>query len=421
MTSIAVIGAGYVGLTTAVCLAEWGHDVRSVEIDRHRYEMLCSGRSPISEPDIDDLIVSGIECGLLSFWDDPVQAVDGCDVVMLCVATPQSDDGSSDLRYVHDAVIAVRDRLMPGSVMVLKSTMPIGGSDLVSDWLSRSDVYVVSNPEFLRQSSAVRDVLNPDRVVIGASDYDAAQRIIDLYDHLGCPIIWTDPVSAETIKYVSNAYLAMRVSYVNSVSVLCDEIGASIDEVMLAMGMDHRIGSQFLQPSLGWGGSCFPKDIASLQSVARAHGYEFALLDQVVAANDEQIRRVSHAIIDAADSDVVAVLGMTFKAGTDDLRGSPAMRIIDALLDAGIRVRAYDPAITQIDRDDIMLCSDAVDACDGASVVAVLTEWTEFAVADPEIIGSVMTQRSVVDGRNCLSERDWIDAGFRYRSIGRLR
>jgi len=420
MKSVTVIGAGYVGLTVAVCLADDGHIVRCVDTDSGRVEMLRSGTSPIHEPGVEELIISGMRRGLLSFSDDPRDAVPGSDIVMLCVPTPQGDDGSCDLSYVHTAIMSIRASLDSGAVVVLKSTMPIGGADLVSEWLDRADVSVVSNPEFLRQGFAVHDFMSPDRVVIGASDYETARPVVALYDHIGCPVIVTDRMSAETIKYVSNAYLAMRVSYVNAVSVLCDHVGAAIDEVMLAMGMDHRIGSEFLHPSLGWGGSCFPKDIASLQSTSRDNGYEFALLDAVVQVNDEQIERVASSIIGSASTDVVAVWGLAFKAGTDDLRGSPAVRVIDLLLDAGLTVRAYDPRIRSVDRD-VVMCDSAVDACDGASVLAVMTGEYEYRLIDPEMVSAVMTDHVMVDGCNSLDRQDWMSAGFQCRSIGHLR
>jgi UDPglucose 6-dehydrogenase len=308
--------------------------------------------------------------------------------------------------------------------------VPVGSTRLVQRSLKRGDVFVVSNPEFLREGTAVHDCLNPDRIVIGADDAAAASRVVALYDRTHAPVVVTDPASAELIKYASNAFLATKISYINAIANLCEAVGADVKEVVLGMGYDKRIGFEFLRPGPGWGGSCFPKDTKALVRIAEDAGYDFGLLEGVIEVNVEQYERMTEKVAKAApdgvlDGSTVAVLGLTFKAMTDDLRDSPALEVVGRLLRRGARVRAYDPMVD--DRraagDDrlrgVTICSDPYAACMGADVVALLTEWDEFRWLDFDKVSSVLRGRAVVDCRNVLDPTAMRKRGFTYHGVGR--
>ncbi|MDG2904873.1 MAG: nucleotide sugar dehydrogenase, partial [Acidimicrobiales bacterium] len=292
--------------------------------------------------------------------------------------------------------------------------------------LGRDDLAVVSNPEFLREGSAVRDFLEPDRVVVGADDPSAAEAVAALYDGFNSPVLVTDPVSAETIKYAANAFLVTKLSFVNSIAAVCESVGADVDDVMTGLGHDRRIGSGYLRPGPGWGGSCFPKDTRSLLQMAGRAGYDFRFLDVAVAVNEEQFDRVADKVRKAAGGDLagrtVAAWGLTFKAGTDDLRDSPALAVIDRLLTAGATVRAHDPTVAAARPpipDDVVVVSDLMAACDGADVLVVLTEWDNFQAADPAAVADRLVRPAVVDARNLLDRALWEGHGFEYQGIGR--
>jgi UDPglucose 6-dehydrogenase len=292
--------------------------------------------------------------------------------------------------------------------------------------MGRPDVKVVSNPEFLREGSAVQDFLKPDRVVVGCDDQAAALKVSSLYESISAPVIVTDPASAETIKYAANAFLATKLSFINAIAAICEGVGADVNDVVVGMGSDKRIGQDFLRPGPGWGGSCFPKDSRALLKIAREAGYHFDLLDGVIAINDEQFERVADKIRVAAGGDLstatIAVWGLTFKARTDDLRDSPSLAIIKRLIAAGATVQAYDPTVTGPKPGaptDITIAVSPYSACDGADVLAVLTEWDEFRWLDVAKVGEAMTGRAIVDARNLLERNDWRRAGFSYQGIGR--
>ncbi|MCU0309415.1 MAG: UDP-glucose/GDP-mannose dehydrogenase family protein [Acidimicrobiales bacterium] len=423
--TIAVIGSGYVGLTTGACFASLGHRVVCVDIDADRVAELSEGRLPIFEPGLEEIVREGLAAGRLTFTTDAAAAVAAAGFAYLCVPTPQSADGSADLSYLEAAATQIAAHLPSEAVVVNKSTVPVGSTRRVEEALGRTDLFVVSNPEFLREGSAVHDFLNPDRVVIGSDDQGAAIRVASLYLGVPAPLMVTDPASAETIKYASNAFLAMKLSFVNAVAALCEAVGADADDVMLGMGYDTRIGNKFLRPGPGFGGSCFPKDTRALRFLAREAGYDFELLDAVLDINDAQFDRVIEKIRLAGGGSLdglrVGVWGLTFKANTDDRRDSPAVAIVHRLVAAGAVVRAYDPTV----RDElpeapgVVVCDDVYAAAEGASVLAVLTEWDEFKWVDLDKVADQVAERRVVDARNLLDRTALLRRGFTHQGIGR--
>ena len=426
MAKIAVIGTGYVGLTTGACFAHMGHKVVCADIDPAKVDSLSKGVIPIVELGLQDLVAEGIGGGRLSFVLGAANAAKDCEIAFLCVPTPQGDDGSADLSYIEAAAREIGPVLPYEAVVVNKSTVPVGSAKVVERVLGRPDVKVVSNPEFLREGSAVQDFLKPDRVVVGCDDQSAALKVSSLYDKISAPVIITDPASAETIKYAANAFLATKLSFINAIAAICEGVGADVNDVVVGMGSDKRIGQDFLRPGPGWGGSCFPKDSRALLKIAREAGYHFDLLDGVIAVNEEQFDRVADKILVAAGGDpsklTVAVWGLTFKARTDDLRDSPSLAIIQRLIAAGATVQAFDPTVTGPRPGlptDITIADTPYAACTGADVLAVLTEWDEFRWLDIEQVGSAMNRRSVVDARNILNRNDWRRASFDYQGIGR--
>ena len=424
---IAVIGTGYVGLTTGACLSHLGHDVVCVDVDAAKVEALNKGEIPILEAGLDELVQEGRTSGQLRFVVGAAPAVADAEFVYLCVPTPQGGDGSADLSYIRDAAAEIGPHLPPESIVINKSTVPVGSTRVVEQALGRSDVHVVSNPEFLREGSAVHDFLHPDRVVIGADDQSAAIRVAGLYLGLAAPLQVTDPASAETIKYASNAFLATKISFVNAIAAVCEAVGADVNDVVLGMGYDKRIGDAFLRPGPGWGGSCFPKDSHALVKIAEDAGYDFDLLKGVITVNDQQFTRVADKVEQAAGGSVdgvtIAVWGLTFKARTDDLRDSPSLEIVGRLVERGAVVRAYDPAVDAGSDDarlhGIEVCGDPYAACDGASVLAILTEWDEFKWLDLDKVAEVMAAKRVVDGRNLMDRNPLVRRGFVLEGIGR--
>src|SRR4051812_9444896 len=334
-----IVGCGYVGLTTGACFAHLGHEVTCTDIDAERVAALNRGEVPILEAGLDNLLREGLNGGRLRFVVGSIEAASESEFVYLCVPTPQGPDGAADLSYIEAAAREVGPFLQPEAIVINKSTVPVGSTRVVEQALGRSDVFVVSNPEFLREGSAVHDFLHPDRVVIGSEDQGAAIRVAGLSLGLAAPLQVTDPASAETIKYASNAFLATKISFVNAIAAVCEAVGADVNDVVLGMGYDKRIGNAFLRPGPGWGGSCFPKDSRALVRIAEDAGYEFDLLKGVITVNEEQFQRVVEKIERRAggnlDGVIVAVWGLTFKARTDDLRESPSLEIIRRLRERG--------------------------------------------------------------------------------------
>ena len=430
---VAVIGAGYVGLPTAATLAHFGHRVVVAESDPSRLAALRRGRMPIVETGLDELVAEGVRAGNLRFSATAAEAVAGAAFVFLCVPTPQGDDGSADLSFVEAAAKEVGPVLEHGTIVVNKSTVPVGSATFVEQIIGRSDVSVVSNPEFLREGNAVRDSLHPDRLVVGADDAQAAARVGGLFTGTAAPLIITDATTAETIKYASNAFLATKLSYVNAVAGLCEEMGADVRDVMLGLGYDKRIGFEFLHPGPGWGGSCLPKDTRALLHMAREAGYDFSLLAGAIASNEQQLARVVGKVETACGGSVdgvtVAVWGLTFKANTDDRRDSPSLEIAHRLTASGAVVQAFDPTVpVDVEEplhavpDDLLglsLRADPYEAARGASVVVVLTEWDDFRWLDFSRIQSLMAVPAIVDARNLLDPAAVRRLGFAYAGIGR--
>ncbi len=425
---IAVVGAGYVGLTTAVCLAHLGHEVRARDVDAERGERMSRGETPILEEGLAELLHEGLESGRLHFTTEAEEAATGADFVFLCVPTPQGADGTADLSFVERASAAVAPFLKPGAVVINKSTVPVGSAVKVMAALGRGDVSVVSNPEFLREGQAIHDWLHPERVVIGSDDLEAAHRLARIYEPLEAPCLITDPASAETIKYACNAFLAAKVSFVNAVARLCEAVGANSVDVIRGMSYDRRIGADHLAPGPGWGGSCFPKDTSALIRMSEAHGFDFALLKEVVDSNERQFDWVADQVQDAAGGSLVgttvAAWGLTFKAATDDLRDSPALAVLSRLHARGAVLKAFDPTMPDADDPrlralDIDVCGDPYTACEDAAVVVLLTEWPEFGELDLDKVASVMDRPALVDTRNLVHPDEARRSGVSYRGMGR--
>jgi UDPglucose 6-dehydrogenase len=422
---IAVLGSGYVGLTVAAGLAFMRHDVICADIEVLKIDQLSAGIVSIVEDGLAELIREMVSKGRLEFTQSNLSAVLEADFVFLCLPTPQGPDGNPDLSATMAVAKEIGPHLKPNSVVVNKSTVPLGTAHRVRDILNRSDVDVVSNPEFLSEGSAVLDFLQPDRIVIGSDSPEAGNRVAELYgdpaDHK-CMLI--DTVSAELIKYASNAYLATRITFINTIAEYCESVGADIRAVANGMGADHRIGTAFLNPGPGWGGSCFPKDTEALIHMAEQAGCDVSLVRTVVSANARHTDRVTQKVLAAVGGSlvdkVVAVWGLAFKAGTNDLRSSPAVKIVDSLQRLGAIVQAYDPTMA-VESAGLTDVSTKEDVCVGAHVLLVTTEWPEFSSVDFSVIGSIMKERCIVDARNVVNCEDAVREGFDYLGAGLSR
>jgi UDPglucose 6-dehydrogenase len=384
--------------------------------------MLRDGVVPIFEQGLPDLIVRGLDRGLLSFHTSNSDAIEGARLVFLCLPTPEGPNGRADLSFIRAVVDELATLVEEGCIFVIKSTVPPGTAASLSKRLADlgSPAHVVSHPEFLREGKAVEDFTEPDRIVIGAYEESDAEAVAELYRGVETRFVFTDPTSSEMIKYASNSYLAARLTFVNSLANLCEAVGADVMAVVDGMGMDHRIGPHFLHPGPGYGGSCFPKDTAALIGVAEDSGYDFGLLRAVVEADEAQRGRVADKVLEAAGGSlagkVVAMWGVAFKAGTDDVRESPALRVAAMLVSRGARVVAYDPEATS---DSVEMAPSAVDAAREADVLLVATEWPEFTAVDLAEVASVMRGNRVVDARNLLSPTGAREAGLDYWGLGR--
>jgi UDPglucose 6-dehydrogenase len=425
VAKIAVIGTGYVGLSSGACFAHLGHKVTCVDVVQLKIDNLNNGILPIVETGLAELVAEGVAADLLRFTTDVASAVTDADVVFLCVPTPEGEDGSADLSYIQTAARTLSSLLPSGAIVVNKSTVPVGSTKVVERELKRPDIAVVSNPEFLREGSAIHDFLHPDRVVVGSDNQEAAVRVAALYEKVGAPVVVTDPASAETIKYAANAFLATKISYINAVAAICEGVGADVNDVVLGLGYDKRIGHEFLRPGPGWGGSCFPKDTKAMVKIAQDAGYDFGLLKGVIAVNDQQYGRIVDKIRNAAGGSLkdkkIASWGLTFKALTDDLRDSPAVEIVMRLLASGATVSVFDPTVTVAPQglEAIAVATSPLEACKDADVIAVLTEWDDFRWVAPEDARSAVRSPNVVDARNLLDRSRWRRAGFEYQGIGR--
>ena len=428
---IGVVGVGYVGLTTGACLSHLGHTVVCGDVDEEKINRLRNGEIPIVEHGLTEIVNEGITAGRLEFVVGATEVGERSDIVFLCVPTPEDRDGSADLSFIEAASAEIGPVLREGAIVVNKSTVPVGTTIVVGEVIQRADIKVVSNPEFLREGTAVNDFLHPDRVVVGADDRGAAENVAELYSSIETEIIITDAASAETIKYAANGFLAMKISFVNSVAAMCEAVGADVVDVVEGIGSDRRIGREFLQPGPGWGGSCFPKDSHSLVHLAETHGYGFSMMRSVIAVNDEQRERMVRKVQRAAGTNdlngvTISVLGLTFKAGTDDLRDSPSLAIIGRLRELGATVRAYDPTTTgtlsQI-QDSFLKGIEVQQSVDEAmregDVLVILTEWPEFRSLDFERVKELLSGSAIVDTRNLLDSQSVRAAGLDYDGVGR--
>jgi len=428
---IAVVGTGYVGLVTGACFADLGNNVICVDIDEEKINGLKRGVLPIFEPGLKEVVDNNIERERLTFTTDLAYAVKNSEIVFIAVNTPQGKNGEANLEQVDAVAKGIAQALDHDLVVVNKSTVPVGTGDHVSTILEQrkkmdAGAWVVSNPEFLREGSALRDFMFPDRIVIGGSNQSAAQQVAELYLPLGAPIIITDILSAEMIKYSSNAYLAMEISYINEIANICDRVGADVREVVRGMGLDSRINPAFLNPGLGFGGSCFPKDTYALIDIAHKAGYEFKILKSVVEVNEAQfleaINKLAEIWADSFAGKVVAVWGLSFKPNTDDMREAPSIPVIRDLLTRGARVVAYDPvAMNNAAKmlPPIEYAQNCYAAATGANALMIVTEWNEFKEINLKRLAEIMEEKVIIDGRNIYDPRRVREAGFIYSGIGR--
>ena len=431
---VAMIGTGYVGLVSGACFSEFGIDVVCVDTDADKIARLNRGETPIFEPGLDALIEANTKSGRLSFTTDLAAAVKAAEAVFIAVGTPsRRGDGHADLSYVYEAARQIAAALDGYTVVVTKSTVPVGTGQEVARVIREArpdaDFDVASNPEFLREGSAIEDFMRPDRVVIGTESERAQAVMSELYRPLflrETPIVWTALQTAELIKYAANTFLATKITFINEVADLCERVGANVQEVAKAIGLDGRIGAKFLHPGPGYGGSCFPKDTRALVATARDAGAPLTIIEQVVAVNDARKKQMAEKIIDACGGSVagktIAVLGLTFKPNTDDMRESASLDIVPALQDAGATVRAYDPEGMDEAKDllnGLVWCADAYDAMTGADAVAILTEWNQFRALDLGRMKGLLKEPLMIDLRNIYNPAEMAAAGFRYTSVGR--
>jgi len=433
--NITVVGTGYVGLVTGACFAEFGTHVTCVDNNAEKIAMLERGEVPIYEPGLDALVERNVKAGRLVFTTDVASAVERSLVVFIAVGTPQGNDGSADLSFVREVAQAVAENLNSYKVVVTKSTVPAGTGKMIREIIEKHRkathaFSVASNPEFLREGSAIEDCLRPNRIVIGCEDEMSAAILRDLYRPLfliETPIVVTDVVTAEVIKYASNAFLATKISFINEMADLCEKLGADVHGVAKGMGLDHRIGNKFLHPGPGYGGSCFPKDTLAILEVARDAGVPLKIVSAVVEVNAGRIPTALAKIRAAASGSLagktVALLGLTFKPNTDDLRESPAMAVLDALLAEGAAVRAFDPVAMTIaaktPRRGVVYCDDEYKAAEGADLLVVATEWNQFRALDTDRLKAAMRKPVVVDLRNIYEPETMRTKGFVYSCVGR--
>ena len=438
MSKIAVVGSGYVGLVSGAVFSDFGHNVVCVDVDENKINALKGGVVPIYEPGLDKIIENNVKEGRLSFTTDIKTAVEENDVLCIAVGTPPKDDGGADMKYVRAVARSIAENMNGYKLIVDKSTVPIGTGaklkDFVRSILDERGVDfpfdIVSNPEFLREGTAIADFYHPDRVVIGAESQQAIDKMREIYHYLrynGIPMLETDITTAEMIKYASNAFLALKITYINEVANLCEGLGADVEDVARALGLDHRISPYFLNAGPGYGGSCFPKDTKALAQIARKHGENLSLIDATIAANEVQKHRMARKVKEAMgdlEGKTVAVLGVTFKPDTDDMREAPSLVILPELAEAGATIRIYDPQGEKEGvwrfapiQDQIVFCSDAYEAVRDADAVVLLTEWEEFRSLDLKHVSLLMRGNFFFDLRNVFP-KDAME-GFRYYSVGR--
>ncbi|WP_108670737.1 UDP-glucose dehydrogenase family protein [Peribacillus acanthi] len=429
---VAVIGTGYVGLSTGVCLSEVGHEVTCIDIDEKKIEKLNVGISPIYEPGIEDMLNTNISAGRLKFTTSHKDGLKDKEIIIIAVGTPQGDDGSANLKYLEQAAIDISKNLKHNAIVVIKSTVPVGTNDTIKKILRKHrnkgiSIKIVSNPEFLRQGTAIMDTMHADRIIIGSENKKAAEKVMKMYKPLNVPILLTSIRSAEMIKYASNAFLASKISFINEISNLCEAVGADISDVALGMGKDNRIGESFLQAGIGYGGSCFPKDVKALLHTAKQYEVDFSLLKETIAINENQkeilVTKALKRFGDLSEKKI-AILGLAFKPETDDMREAPSIKIIELLTGLGAEVRAYDPVAMEnakrIIGDGVLYADSVQEAIQDTDALLIVTEWNEFRQLDLSQITKMMKQPIIFDGRNCLEEEKIRDCKHvEYYPIGR--
>ncbi|MBZ9652278.1 UDP-glucose dehydrogenase family protein [Psychroflexus montanilacus] len=432
---IAVIGTGYVGLVTGTCLAENGNEVLCVDIDKNKVDQMKAGVVPIYEPHLDVLFERNIEAGRLNFTTDLKEGLDFGEVIFLALPTPEDEDGSADLKYVLGVAKEIGAYITSYKVIVDKSTVPVGTADLVHDTIAKdckTDFDVVSNPEFLREGFAVDDFLKPERIVIGSSSQRATEVMKRLYQPFvrsGNPIIIMDEKSAELTKYASNSFLATKITFMNEIANYCQKVGADVDKVRIGMGTDSRIGKRFLFPGIGYGGSCFPKDVKALHKSGKDINYDFKILEAVVDVNEKQKTILYPEILSFFDGDLkdktIAIWGLAFKPETDDIREAPALYMIDKLLEAGAKVKAFDPeAMDNVEQkygSKVGFGKDMYEVTEGADALLICTEWSIFRTPDYKRLKSNIKQPVIFDGRNLYPTVELAKEGIHYISIGRQK
>ncbi|MFA6117535.1 MAG: UDP-glucose/GDP-mannose dehydrogenase family protein [Sphingomonas sp.] len=431
---ITMIGSGYVGLVSGACFSDFGHDVICVDKDASKIAALEAGKMPIFEPGLDTLVATNVAAGRLSFTTDLKSAVSGADAVFIAVGTPsRRGDGHADLTYVFEASREIAAAIDGPIVIVTKSTVPVGTGDKVEEIMKEVagdyEIAVVSNPEFLREGAAIGDFKRPDRIVVGTEDARAQQVMRDIYRPLylnESPILFTGRRTSELIKYAANAFLATKITFINEIADLCEAVGANVQDVSRGIGLDNRIGSKFLHAGPGYGGSCFPKDTLALLKTSEDYETPIRIVEAVVQVNDNRKRAMGRKVIKALGGEgkgkTVAVLGLTFKPNTDDMRDAPSLAIVQSLLDAGATVRAHDPEGMEIAKTmmpAVTYCGDAYEAATGADAVVIVTEWDTYRALDLGRLAKVMTGQVMVDLRNVYRAADVEKAGFAYSSIGR--
>ena len=430
--NICMVGTGYVGLVTGACLADFGMDVVCVDKDESKIAALQKGEIPIYEPGLEEIVAKNERAGRLRFTTDLKAAIESSLAIFIAVGTPPRADGSPDLTFVRQVAESVAAHMNGYKVVVTKSTVPTGTGKMIEQIMrengGKHDFSIVSNPEFLREGSAVSDFLRPDRIVIGASDRRAVEVMQEIYSPLyliETPFVITDVASAELIKYASNGFLAVKISFINEISRLCELMGADVHDVARGMGLDRRIGSKFLHPGPGFGGSCFPKDTSAAADLARQHGYTFRIIEATMEVNRETKARMIDKIAAASgplEGKTAALLGLSFKPETDDIRESPAIAVLEDLKKAGVRVRAFDPAAVENARaihPDVAYGRDAYDCAAGADFLVLATEWNEFRALDLARLARVMKSRTMIDLRNVYEPKAMKEAGWSYTGVGR--
>jgi len=431
MSHLCVIGTGYVGLVTGACFADLGNQVVCMDVDQERISKLKQNIMPIYEPGLEQVVEQNVHAKRLSFTTNINEALKDAEFAFIAVGTPSGDEGEADLQYVRAAAEDIADHVDHPIIIVNKSTVPVGTGDWVAEVVTKRragkppDFQVVSNPEFLREGSAVNDFMTPDRVILGSLEPHATGRVAKLYHPLRCPILETDLRTAEMIKYASNAFLATRISYINEIANICEELGADVLVVARGMGLDKRIGPAFLDAGLGWGGSCFPKDVKALDHMATMHGSETKLLQAVMDINRNQRRRAVMSLrnqLGSLNDKLIGVLGLSFKPNTDDIREAAALEIIHLLEVEGAKVKAYDPQAMEACRKVLKkttLCENPYQVAEGVDALILATEWNEFKQLDFKRIKASMRQPIIVDGRNLWDAEQMKSLGFKYSGIGR--